>query len=351
LPTPRDFGALAATTSMHESQTSLPLNQLENRMKTVSPKRANGAPPPLANHSNQRHRLRTLSAFAEIMNLAANQPVAAQADGTLLVLAIRKQTNVTEMWCSTTTTTPPTTSPPSSDYVLMTRDSDDQNWFRVSIAVPNIPLEDPNALPPGLATVNVTVFPLRSTTWEEAHTVACKPYRPTTGSTVSVDARQSLWFAYAHPAYPVRRWLEIGDTYRPLAIPVPALATKVALSVNVSELWGHVNGDFSQASGQGSDVPLDPRYQDNYREMNLQGLNSWNITGISTKLNMFVIMFGGDASLTGTNYNTEIAVGLSTTSIDIPTSPVPTKLYLAMHDGYEWTNNNGIVDVGITWMK
>lgn len=319
---------------------------LKKRMDAAADLRGNDAA-----RRNHREEFRTGTAYAEIKNLVANQPVAAQADGTLLVLAIRKQTNVTEMWCSVVTTTAPASTTPSADYVQMSRDPSDPNWFRVSIAVPGIPLEDPNSLPGDLASVSVTAFPLRGTTWEDAHTVVCKPYRPTTGTVVSVNARQSIWFAYAHPNYPIRTWREIGDAYRPLAIPIPSDATQVAFAANPNQIWGHMHGDYSQADGRGGDMPLDPRYAANYKEADMMGLNSWNITGISAKLNIFVIMFGGEASLTGTNYNTENAVGLDTTPIDIPSSPAPTMLYLAIHDGHEWTNNGGEIDVGITWIK
>lgn len=161
-----------------------------------------------------------------------------------------------------------------------------------------------------------------------------------------VNAHRCLWLTYAEG-------LAIGafgettsptDDYLPLALPLAPDVASVGIEV-LSGLWRH-DPDASTETGAegrpGTEQPLDPAHQDKYRNATLL---SDHIQSATLRLNRLVALW----KYADHNENTNELDAVTTTPFDVPTAPRPTHLCLGFHDGFEWSNNQGAVQVRISW--
>lgn len=151
-----------------------------------------------------------------------------------------------------------------------------------------------------------------------------------------VKATYCLWFAWAPGGLIGPEGETTGSTYDPLAIDITNAVT-VEITASPSDTWSHHPGNTSNAAGLGTSIGLE---NPAYRSTNY---NSERIVPRTTNLNKLVAMQGFDEPPTAEVLQEEI--GLSRV-LNITNGH--TRLFLGFHDGREWTNNNGEVNIAIT---
>ena len=130
---------------------------------------------------------------------------------------------------------------------------------------------------------------------------------------------------------------------------MPDTATSVRVQGG-NTLWAH-SPSTNRESGPGGlpgSEDLATAHAAKYKNADLQSLN---IIGQKLALNLLVGLREYEAP--DTEYTTEIAIGTDATFDVVPASGTnrPVRLRLAMHDGYEWSNNHGEVAVTVTWTE
>lgn len=162
---------------------------------------------------------------------------------------------------------------------------------------------------------------------------------------VVVSAKHCIWLAWAPPEHPDPPFEERGPVYQPspIAVPTDKSITHVTIVANPDDQWAH----HSPAGNRKSDAAGLVNDQRNLERSGYQSedLRSKNIVGTKLPLNMLVTLLGINPNTRAT----EIGVGLSKTlPLDVD-GQRPTSLFLAFHDGHQWTNNNGEVSVTVSW--
>jgi len=165
--------------------------------------------------------------------------------------------------------------------------------------------------------------------------------------TVKVEATSCLWLTYDTSNTPMPYGEKNMAPYTPFAMLVPTPATEATqVALHATGLWRHnpsvaresgPGGLTGQISGVRADYKTAAHFSDKINDLNLA-------------LNRLVALWDyGDASLV----TTELDVGTDATLMIQNSSPPalvrPVRLRLGMHDGYEWSNNSGLVEVTITW--
>lgn len=160
---------------------------------------------------------------------------------------------------------------------------------------------------------------------------------------VQVDARHCIWFCWADVGYPNGPFQESGDVYRPHGLVVPRDAAQVLVQANSADRWTHDadnGGPITDANGAN---PLG-LLMDVYKTT--PQYHASNIDKLTAPLNKLVGIwetgFGPPTSA-----QPQIEIGLSYS--ENFTANLRTRLFLAMHDGQEWSDNQGTVNVTVTW--
>jgi len=163
-------------------------------------------------------------------------------------------------------------------------------------------------------------------------------------STVTLTAKQCIWFSWVPSGSFTGPEGESGVAYRPFQLDVSEIS-----SIKVRQLsgsWGHSPDAARQSGADGLNgsgfppLPNDSRSLEN-NAYKSSTYNSANIQPINTNLNKLVGMLGIDSGTTASQF----IVG-SWSNIVVP---IGTKwLFLAFHDGHQWTNNQGEISVELT---
>ena len=142
--------------------------------------------------------------------------------------------------------------------------------------------------------------------------------------------------------------LEDADTIPPF---VSVLGTM--LSVSATGTWGH--GPVT--SGPGGRGVADAGTLIQYEVFGISLIDPTDNVDLNTLLGAFTddtgptagsapTRLGASDVMTTPELNQSFVIGASLSGIMVPTGA--TRLYFGLHDGFEWTNNNGSVDVTIT---
>ena len=167
---------------------------------------------------------------------------------------------------------------------------------------------------------------------------------------LTVEASRSIWFAWAPRNYlgPASNGAEVfevreqGDAFRPFPLIVPQDANNVV--VTAAGTWAHIAGNTSGPEGRTGAANVVGLLAAQYRNVTYisDGIESTNLP-----LNQLVGLWQPLAIGGATK---EFGIGVGGTSIAIPTDGAKRKrLFLAFHDGQEWGDNVGSVQVSVTW--
>ena len=143
----------------------------------------------------------------------------------------------------------------------------------------------------------------------------------------------------------------LGDLVDPNTLPDAIDITGLGsmISISASGFWSHTPSPDSGPDGKGIFELTQPEYE------------LFGVSLLGADLNMLAGVFLSDSSpipgappprltlgddMTTPMLNQAFAIGVDLEGIIIPMDA--TRLYLGLHNGYEWTNNSGSVDVTIT---
>ena len=163
-----------------------------------------------------------------------------------------------------------------------------------------------------------------------------------TVTTSTVHGKYCLWFAWAPEGVPGPEGETVDADYLPLEVDVAGIQAVRVTAVPTDEWWHHP-GNKSNAGGLSTtrDLQNDDYRSDTYR--------SKKIDTLKAKLNLLVGMLGPDPDTPPTSPVSQIEIGLGE---DITIDNIAdTRLYLGFHDGHEWSNNGGSVNVSIEILK
>ncbi len=189
--------------------------------------------------------------------------------------------------------------------------------------------------------------------WTQFPQVECTP---ASVSQFDVQATSCLYFAWAPdpkinallrgPIVSGRQLandIEQGHGCRPLELHIPDDANQVSLVVNGGS-WRHCTGAScaSDAAGRAKVATTRSEYHRiDYRSSHTPLLN--------TNVNKLVGLWGPkNAPSSPIDPGWLLEIGTSNPTLNVPTSPRPGSLFLAMHDGFEWNNNSGNVTVQVS---
>ncbi len=160
--------------------------------------------------------------------------------------------------------------------------------------------------------------------------------------TVAVTAKMCLWFAWAGTVTN-GPYGENGVGYTPIGLEPIEGATSVKLSAYGGP-WRHHPSTNNESGPNGLSAT---------RSLENQGYksptyNSDDIEPIDTNLNKLLAMWEfNQGPPTEQAPATQLAIGDGTT-LTVPENA--SKLFLGFHDGYEWSNNDGVVLVEVEWI-
>jgi hypothetical protein len=180
---------------------------------------------------------------------------------------------------------------------------------------------------------------------EDAPFVAMPPVVQT-----NVTAHRCLFLTYAE-GKPIAAFAETtsaNDDYLPLALPLPADVTAVRIQV-LGGLWQHDPALATQTGAEGrpgTEQPLDPNFSARYSNATLQ---SANISSANPPLRLNRL--AGLWKYLDPNQATTEFDAVTSDPINVPPGTRPTHLCLGFHDGFEWSNNSGLVTVQIIWLE
>jgi hypothetical protein len=172
--------------------------------------------------------------------------------------------------------------------------------------------------------------------------------------TKTVDARNCIWLTYAEPDLPALstygETAEAGSPYAPAGVRVPGTAKTVRVQA-AGGPWAHDPAPARETGPDGiTGSEQDLARADIYKDAGNAKLHADTIQGQSLKLNLLVGLREYQPAGEGT---TEIPVGSDATFDVIPGGGMaqPYRLRLAMHDGFQWSNNHGTVNATITFTE
>lgn len=175
-----------------------------------------------------------------------------------------------------------------------------------------------------------------------------KNKRPNEGAaqTVTVPAQACLWFAWATDKElgtadaPQGPFDEFAPDYRPVAIDVPAGATK--LTVSAVGIWSHKD---PRSGPDGIREAMSLKTPD-YKSKSFRGTGA--IRDVKAPLNTLVGMWQiGNVVPSEANSVVPFVIGSEMKDVKVPVRAQ--KLYLGFHDGQEWSDNSGHVKATIRW--
>lgn len=157
-----------------------------------------------------------------------------------------------------------------------------------------------------------------------------------------VNAIQCMWFAFAADSDPLGPYDESVSSSRPLTIPVPEDARGGTVTITAEGQWRKkLSGVLYGPDGNATDL--------GHLRPNNNGSDPWydeypgadRIQDVENRKQRLIGMW--DTSGTETPFS----VGSSFT--DQPVPATATRLFLAFHDGFEWSNNSRHVTVYVSW--
>jgi len=173
---------------------------------------------------------------------------------------------------------------------------------------------------------------------------------------ITVDGTATVAFAgQVSPIAPLFPWVSgdyFGDLGDPDTIPPFVAVFTATLSVSATGSWGHGSSAPQQSGPEGRGIQDATRIQ--YEAFGISILDG---VDLNTLLGVFTDDSGpipgsapgrltfGVSDMTTPLLNQTFAIGSGLSGIVVPTGA--TRLYFGLHDGYEWTNNVGSVDVTI----
>lgn len=168
---------------------------------------------------------------------------------------------------------------------------------------------------------------------------------------VEVSAKHCLWYTYADDGL-TRPHGETTPAYKPPFVPLPVEMTSATVARDPSDAgtWTHWVGGPAEAqtgpAGYGGNVGLDPNYAGEYFQENPSDvLHSSGIVGTPLPFNRLVGLWEYGARETST---TELDL-IGTPTQPLPPGARPKALRLGFHDSFEWSNNDGVVRVLVSW--
>lgn len=154
-----------------------------------------------------------------------------------------------------------------------------------------------------------------------------------------VQAQMCPWLAFAGGASG-----PFGDNMPPVQVDIPSNAQSVSFSVDPLELWTH---DTENTSGE-SNADGRPDLEATLEVLDYidSALGSDVITPLGeSPVNILIGLWKGDSA-----FYEQFAIGTSLGPTTIPINArFDGRLFLAMHDGKRWSNNDGAVNVQIEW--
>ncbi len=168
---------------------------------------------------------------------------------------------------------------------------------------------------------------------------------------VNVSAKCCIWMTFAPTGTVNQQYNESVQEYLPVSLGIPDNASQILLEA-ISGEWRHDPAESakSDANGRSLAKPLEKPnlYRDNpaLYAQNFTGPNDEDLATYNIELNKLIAFLDYGPE----NYNKIIKVGNAATTVLIPsTTPRPSFLQLAFHDGFQWSNNSGSVSVKVTW--
>jgi hypothetical protein len=167
-----------------------------------------------------------------------------------------------------------------------------------------------------------------------------------------VPATGCIWFAWANATPPGPDEEDI-DTHRPVELLVPSNAAAMTVEANPDDIWDHCTGCASNADGIANDrVPLtEPLYRSaTYRSTAISTSSDSPNGGIKTNFNRLVGVWQiGDTVPPADSSTDELPFGVG--PVPMNTAASAKKLFLGMHDSYQWDNNHNAVRATVTWFE
>ena len=166
--------------------------------------------------------------------------------------------------------------------------------------------------------------------------------------TVQVSAKHCVWMTWA-PTNAVGPYGEDYPDYFPKGLAVPSDATGV--TTTATGTWRHDPADREASGPDGLNgmggLPNEQRGLEDTAYKHAQ-YHSDGIAALTTFVNELVGIW--DINFTppvAENERLQIRMGASYSVNTIPTGA--TRLFLACHDGYQWTDNSQSIDVTVQW--
>lgn len=276
---------------------------------------------------------RKTSTDIEIKRPTQGTPVTVNPDGKILVEVERLTEDIDKVLVAIRDAGAAEPNDPPDDAVELTLAA---QTFSGNVYAGAVPMADP-----GMDNKFLKAWPYDG---EVIGDPALEDFKATAAATVTakVDARNCIWLTWAPKDYSVPTYGESGCDYRPRTLVVPSDATQAVVTVTSSGKWNHHPPTDAGTGPNGKDDQRPLEKPELYKTAELK---SWSIDG-STALNLNLLVgiwdWGSDTA------TTEIPIGQSAT-IDWGGGARPEKLQLAFHDGYEWSNNSGTMDVQVVW--
>jgi hypothetical protein len=164
---------------------------------------------------------------------------------------------------------------------------------------------------------------------------------------VPVSAMHCIWLSWADAQYPAGPFGEgangTWNNYRPQGLVAPSNAVRVAISANGADTWTHDldhGAPFTNADGYGMCDLMKPQYK------NTPEYHSANINQLNAPLNKLVGIWETNNGPPPAARD-QIEIGMA--YAENLTAGQKTRLFLAMHDGQEWSDNSGSVNVTVVW--
>lgn len=211
------------------------------------------------------------------------------------------------------------------------------NRFRGPVPVTNFDIEATRPMANNIWIV-AHAYNDNTSQWEKIGNVNFVAYVPAT-QTVSVGAKNAIWFAWADAGF-VGPQGEAGDDYRPRRVLIPTNATSVTIEPDDSVWMSGINGKDSN----GADVELGLAVPSAYQNSTY---HSDAIEDLALRLFSLVCMFATDSATPSTQ--TPMFAGSSLGSGGTFTFTGVKYLLLAFHDAGDWTDNEFSIDVKLTW--
>ena len=175
---------------------------------------------------------------------------------------------------------------------------------------------------------------------------------------ITVNGTATVAFAdQTSPIAPLAPWVlsdYFGDLNDPDTIPPFVDILGSTLSISASGEWGHGPSPEQLSGPEGRGV----KDAGTLLQYEAFGISIINNVDLNTLVGVFtndagpipgmapLRLTGGVSDMTTPLLNQTFAIGAALSDVDVPSGA--TRLYFGLHNGYEWTNNVGSVNVTVT---